>query len=80
MRSNSSNRFARSDSMEEVTECLKCGSSDLIPINFSANECGDCGFQQSLKLPMWGNMPSGKLSGFEKKCKKVKEVTEEDRL
>ena len=43
--------IAKKGTMKDIKNCLLCNSANLTPINFSANECLDCGFQQATQLP-----------------------------
>jgi len=56
--------IAKNDNMIEIKNCLDCKSDDLAPINFSANECQECGFQQSIKLPERVYLDPRKLRGL----------------
>ena len=56
-------KIAKPGSMKQVKQCLQCCSPNLAPINFSANECLECGYQQADRMPVRGVLPVKALRG-----------------
>ena len=49
----------------EINHCIECGSENLAEMNFSANECLNCGATQNRKLhEEYYNLDAKKLRGL----------------